>query len=148
MSNQWRIWYTVAGSNHVGLLDPASGAHRWIRLPARSFGQALTMRLMPVFVWMSQRFDFSDAIASAGEGMPAPVPYGIDVAPDGSVWFSQLNENRIGRIDPDTLDVEMVDTPFTAPRRLRFDSRGRLWIPGFSSGLVARFDQKLKSLLV
>jgi len=72
--------------------------------------------------------------------MTAPVPYGIDVAPDGSVWFSQLNEHRIGRVDPATLDVEMIDTPFTAPRRLRFDSQGRLWIPGFSSGLVAQFD--------
>jgi streptogramin lyase len=69
-----------------------------------------------------------------------PVPYGIDVAPDGGIWFSQLNEHRIGRIDPESLDVEMYDTPFTAPRRLRFDSKGRLWIPGFSSGLVSRFD--------
>jgi streptogramin lyase len=34
----------------------------------------------------------------------------------------------------------MIDTPFSAPRRLRFDSQGALWIPGFSSGLVARFD--------
>jgi streptogramin lyase len=69
-----------------------------------------------------------------------PVPYGIDVAPDGSIWFSQLNEHRIGRIDPKTLDVEMIETPFSAPRRLRFDSQGRLWIPGFSSGLISRFD--------
>jgi streptogramin lyase len=69
-----------------------------------------------------------------------PVPYGIDVAPDGSIWFSQLNEHRIGRIDPETFDVEMIDTPFSAPRRLRFDSKGRLWIPGFSSGLISRFD--------
>ena len=27
-----------------------------------------------------------------------------------------------------------------APRRLRFDSRGKLWIPSFSGGLIARFD--------
>ena len=44
-----------------------------------------------------------------------PVPYGIDIAPDGGVWFSQLNENRIGRIDPETLAVELFETPF--PRR-------------------------------
>jgi streptogramin lyase len=135
-----RVWYTVAGSNHVGRFDPATGEHRWIRLPARSFGQGLAMRMMPVFIWLSQRVDFGEAGAGSAEGMTAPVPYGIDVAPDGSVWFSQLNEHRIGRIDPETLDVEVLDTPFTAPRRLRFDARGRLWIPGFSSGLVARFD--------
>jgi len=135
-----RIWYTVAGSNHVGRLDPATGDHRWIRLPARSFGQDLMMRMMPVFIWVSQRVDFGDAAAGSSEGMTAPVPYGIDVAPDGTVWFSQLNEHRIGSIDPETLEVEVIDTPFSAPRRLRFDSQGKLWIPGFSSGLIASFD--------
>jgi len=34
----------------------------------------------------------------------------------------------------------MIETPFAAPRRLRFDSKGRLWIPSFSEGLLARFD--------
>ena len=68
------------------------------------------------------------------------MPYGIDIAPDGGVWFSQLNENRIGRIDPETFDVEIVETPFPAPRRLRFDSKGTLWIPSFSAGLLAAFD--------
>jgi virginiamycin B lyase len=33
----------------------------------------------------------------------------------------------------------MIDTPFPGPRRLRFDSRGNLWIPGYSAGLVARY---------
>jgi len=77
--------------------------------------------------------------------MTLPVPYGVDIAPDGGVWFSQLNQHRIGRIDPETLAIEMIDTPFTGPRRLRFDSQGRLWIPGFSSDLVARFDPKTRA---
>jgi streptogramin lyase len=34
----------------------------------------------------------------------------------------------------------MVETPFAGPRRLRFDSKGNLWIPGFSSNLVARYN--------
>jgi virginiamycin B lyase len=134
-----RIWYTVAVSNHVGMLDPATGEHRWLRLPTRSFGQSVVLRLLPFFLWASQTFDLSGAGEGGGE-VTLPVPYGIDVAPDGSIWFSQLNEHRIGRIDPDDLSIEMVDTPFTGPRRLRFDSKGMLWIPGFSSGLVSRFD--------
>ena len=137
-----RIWYTMAVSNHVGLLDPATGEQKSIRLPATSFRQALALRAMPVVLWLSQYFDLSGLASGegAGGGVRMPVPYGIDVAPDGSIWFSQLNEHRIGRIDPDTLEVEMIDTPFSAPRRLRFDSKGRLWIPGFSSGLISRFD--------
>jgi virginiamycin B lyase len=142
---QGRIWYTMAVSNHVGMLDPANGAQKSIRLPATSFRQALALRAIPIGLWLSQFFDLSGMnTGEGGGGIRMPVPYGIDVAPDGGIWFSQLNENRIGRIDPETLDVEMIETPFSAPRRLRFDSKGRLWIPGFSSGLISRFDPKTR----
>lgn len=138
-----RIWYTAAVSNHVGMYDPATGEHRSIRLPAPTWGQAIASRLIPVFLWVAERVDLSDA-GSAGEGAGAPVPYGIDVAPNGDIWFSQLNAHRIGRIDPDTFEVEMVETPFTGPRRLRFDAEGKLWIPAFSAGAVARFDPQTR----
>ncbi len=139
---QGRIWYTMAVSNHVGLLDPATGKQTTIRLPATSFRQALALRLIPFGLWLSQYVDLSSAASGegGGDGVQMPVPYGIDVAPNGDIWFSQLNEHRIGRIDPESLEVEMVETPFSAPRRLRFDSKGQLWIPGFSSGLISRFD--------
>ena len=75
-----------------------------------------------------------------GEGVNLPMPYGIDIAPNGDVWFTQLNADRIGRVDPDTFEVTVVDNPFTAPRRIRFDSQGNLWIPGFSSSLLSRFN--------
>ncbi|MCP4035914.1 MAG: hypothetical protein GY733_03175, partial [bacterium] len=137
-----RIWYTLAASNHLGMFDPATGEQRHIRLPARRWQQNLAMRLMPVFLWLNRHFDLGEAVG--GEGMTAPVPYGVDISPDGGVWLSQLNEHRIGRIDPDTFELEMIDTPFTGPRRLRFDSQGQLWIPGFSAGLVSRFDPQTR----
>jgi streptogramin lyase len=134
-----RIWYTIAGSNHIGMWDPAAGSGRELRLPSRTLGQALAMRVMPLALWFGRHFDLRGAAAD-GDGFAAPVPYGIDVAPDGSVWFSQLNDHRIGRVDPDDFSIEMIDTPFKGPRRLRFDAHGQLWIPGFSSGVIARFD--------
>ena len=134
-----RVWYTVAGSNHVGMYDPGTGQHENIRVPARSFGEEVMLRMLPFFIWLSQYVDLSGAAAGSGEGT-GPVPYGIDIAPNGEVWFSQLNAHRIGRIDPDTFELRMIDTPFKAPRRMRFDSRGDLWIPGFSSNVLARFD--------
>lgn len=135
-----RIWYTIAASNHLGTYDPASGEGREIRLPAPTLAQDLTLRLLPAFLWLGRRFDLRGAAAERGEGANVPIPYGVDVAPDGGVWFSQLNAHRIGRMDPDTFEVEIVETPFPAPRRMRFDSQGRLWIPSFSGGKLARFD--------
>jgi streptogramin lyase len=133
-----RVWYTLAVSNHVGMIDPQTGEQTTIRLPARSWGQAVALRLVPVFLWAAQYVDVTEQ-AGSGEGINLPVPYGIDIAPDGGVWFSQLNERRIGRIDPETRAAELIDTPFPGPRRLRFDSQGNLWIPGFSAGLIARY---------
>jgi streptogramin lyase len=140
-----RIWYTLAASNHVGMYDPATGEHERIRLPARTFSQAVVLRMLPVFLWLSKHVDVRGKAAGAGEGMSMPVPYGIDVAPDGAIWLSQLNEHRIARVDPDSFEIEIVETPFTGPRRLRFDSQGKLWIPGFSAGLVSRFDPQTRS---
>jgi streptogramin lyase len=140
-----RVWFTIAVSNHVGMYDPAARKMTIVRVPAASWGQAVTLWALPYVVAVANWLDVDlTSLASEGGAGAAPVPYGIDIAPDGSVWFSQLNQHRLGRIDPDTLAIEMIDTPFTAPRRLRFDSKGRLWIPGFSSNLVARFDPEKK----
>ena len=139
-----RIWYTIAASNHLGMYDPTTHEQRELRLPARDLGQAMVLRMLPMLLWLGRHVDLRGAAAES-DGITMPVPYGVDVAPDGSVWFSQLNEHRIGRVDPDSFAIEMIDTPFAAPRRLRFDADGRLWIPSFSESLIARFDPKTRS---
>ncbi|MBW2419050.1 MAG: hypothetical protein JRH19_10915 [Deltaproteobacteria bacterium] len=141
--DQGRIWYTMAASNHIGMFDPASHAQRHVRLPARTWRQEIILRTMPLILKIGQYVDIRGRAAEA-DGIKLPVPYGIDIAPDGGVWFSQLNEHRIGRVDPETLDYEIIDTPFETPRRLRFDSKGRLWIPSFSESLIARFDPETR----
>ncbi|HUE39059.1 MAG TPA: carboxypeptidase regulatory-like domain-containing protein [Candidatus Binatia bacterium] len=136
-----RVWFTLAVSNQVGMIDPSTGEQRIIRLPSRTWTQALAVRATP---WLLGFAKWIPQPETVSEGAMLPVPYGIDIAPDGGVWFSQLNVHRIGRIDPETGRYELFDTPFPGPRRLRFDSKGNLWIPGFSAGLLARFDPKTK----
>src|SRR5438093_4857471 len=132
-----RAWYTLAVSNHVAMIDPSTMEQRTIRLPARSWMQALAVRITPLLVRSGLPLP-----ETVSEGAMLPVPYGIDIGPDGGVWFSQLNVRRIGRIDPDTGRYELFDTPFPGPRRLRFDAHGNLWIPGFSAGVLARFNPR------
>ena len=134
-----RIWYTMAATNHIGMFDPETGEQRHLRLPARTWTQAIILRTMPLLLKIGSYIDIRGS-AAEGDGIKMPVPYGIDIAPDGGVWFSQLNERRIGRVDPETLELEMFETPFETPRRLRFDSKGGLWIPSFSESLLAHFD--------
>jgi streptogramin lyase len=138
-----RVWYTMAASNHVGMFDPTTNEQHHIRLPSSTWQQEIILRSMPFLLWLGRHIDIRGQ-AAEGDGIQMPVPYGIDVAPDGSIWFSQLNEHRIGRIDADTFELEMIDTPFATPRRLRFDSKGQLWIPAFADSLIARFDPETR----
>jgi streptogramin lyase len=110
-----RVWFTNSFSNQVGMFDTKTGKMTLVDLPPD------TDR------------DF----------MPARVPYGIDVNPvDGSVWYSSLMANRIGRIDGETLKVESFKPPTIGPRRMRFAPDGTLWIPDFGQGQLVRLDTK------
>jgi len=68
-----------------------------------------------------------------------PLPYGIDVAPDGRVWFARLHADSIGVIDPKTDSVQVIDTPFQGPRRLRADAVGDVWIAAFPEAKIVRY---------
>lgn len=74
-------------------------------------------------------------------------PYGIDIAPDGKVWYSKLNGQRIGRVDPTKADgdpEQIVEwkPPVHGPRRLHVAPDGKVWVPGWASGDIASFDEK------
>jgi len=138
-----RAFYTLAVSNQVAMIDPKTDERRTWRLPARTWGETMAVRAVPWVLWLGRWVTFDPE--RAGDSPSVPIPYGIDVAPDGAVWFSQLNDHRIGRLDPETGDVRLVDTPFAAPRRLRFDGDGNLWIPGFSSSVLARYEPRTGS---
>lgn len=133
------IWYTVSMTNHLGHFSPATGEFEIFDLPTRTWSQWIVARVMRPFVWIANTFDIrGQAVVSDPE--INPVPYGIDIAPDGRVWFSQFNNWRIGVLDPATTHIEMIDTPFPGPRRFRIDSKGVLWIPSYYEGRFFRFD--------
>jgi putative heme-binding domain-containing protein len=114
------IWYTDAGSNSCFSLHPTTHVVKEYKL--LSAGQAL----------------------GAGRGESRGItPYGIDYSPvDGTIWYSKLNGNRIGRIDPTAPDGDIKEwnPPFRGPRRLHIAPDGMIWVPGFGSGVFAKFD--------
>ena len=72
------VWYTDAGSNSCFSIHPQTHVVKEYKL--LSAGQAV----------------------AAGRGESRGItPYGLDFSPvDGMIWYSKLNGNRIGRIDP------------------------------------------------
>jgi streptogramin lyase len=69
-----------------------------------------------------------------------PLPYGIDITPDGQVWVSRLHADDLARIDPASGKVTMVQVPYAGPRRLRTDADGNLWITAFAESAVLRYE--------
>lgn len=142
------IWFTIAGSNQVGRFDPASGAFTLIDLPSNGFSRWISDAFLPLILKIAAlkpRGNLHIALSHyklTGLGREVlNMPYGIDVNPaDGSIWYSKLYADRIGRIEPDTLEITEIATPLEGPRRLRFGADGTLWIPFFDESAVMRFD--------
>lgn len=138
---QGNVWYTASMTNHVVKLDTRTGEFSVYNLPTQNITQWLAARSMRFMVWLANAFSKKpDAVVSDPE--IHPVPYGIDVTPDGKVWFTQFNNRHIGYIDPNTEQVEVIETPFYGPRRMRSDSKGILWIPSYNNGRFYRFDPR------
>jgi virginiamycin B lyase len=74
-------------------------------------------------------------------------PYGITTTPDGQVFYVSLAGSYLGRIDLETGKVEVLDPPVkrAGTRRVWSDSQGALWITGWDSGDLIRYDTKAKT---
>ena len=114
------VWYTDAGSNSCFSIHPTTHVVKEYKL--LSAGQAV----------------------AAGRGESRGItPYGLDFSPvDGMIWYSKLNGNRIGRIDPNVDDgnIKEWNPPFRGPRRLHVAPDGMVWVPGFGSGVFGKFN--------
>lgn len=72
------------------------------------------------------------------------VPYEIRAAPDGAIWMSELQGNRLVRLDPATGQSKIwtMPTTWSGPRRLDVDPDGIVWIPQYAANRLARFDPR------
>ncbi|HEY1431102.1 MAG TPA: hypothetical protein VGF39_05680 [Stellaceae bacterium] len=74
-------------------------------------------------------------------------PYGIATTPDGQLFFASLAGNYLGQIDLESGGVTVLEPPVPrqGARRVWSDSRGGLWITGWNSGDLFRYDAKSKT---
>lgn len=150
IDGQGIIWFTLAASNQVARFDPSSQEFTIIDLPSNGFSRWLSDAFLPLILDIAGQFPRKNLhiplshYKITGEGREVlTMPYGIDVNPaDGSVWYSKLYADRIGRIDPVTYEITEVETPLDGPRRPRFGKDGVLWIPSFDESALMRFDPK------
>ena len=143
VDNNDNVWFTLALSNQVGMFNRSTKQFQLFDLPSRSFKETITVNLMGVLLkLMSWGLPVANWAAVDRDSTGVPLPYGLDVAPDGGIWFARLHADSIGRIDPVTHEIKMYKTPFHGPRRLRIDNEGGIWIAAFPESQIVRFDQQ------
>ncbi len=71
-----------------------------------------------------------------------PVPYELRTGPDGRIWMSELQGNRIIAYDPADRTSRVYDLPAAAsgPRRFDVAPDGVVWIPAYGAGSLLRLD--------
>ena len=138
-----RVWFTLALSNQVGMFDRASQKFTLYDLPFRSTMERITVYLTPfIFKLLGWGIPIANYVNVDHVSTGVPLPYGIDITPDGKAWIARLHTDEIASVDPDTGVVTMVKTPFKGPRRLRSDRDGNLWIVAFNESQIARYVPK------
>jgi virginiamycin B lyase len=136
-----RVWFTLALSNQVAMFDRTTSRFTLYDLPFRSFMEKLTVKLTPFFFKLiGWGLPVTNWVHIDRVSTGVPLPYGIDIAPDGKVWFARLHTNEIGSIDPESGKVTMIATPLHAPRRLRIDRDGNLWIVMYNESAILRYE--------
>jgi streptogramin lyase len=141
VDQQDRVWFTVALSNQIAMFDRGTGRFTMYDLPTRGFREWLNLKLIGfIFKLISWGMPLTNWLPVDREATGTPLPYGIDITPDGKVWFARLHTDEIGSIDPATGKITMIATPFKGPRRLRTDAQGRLWIAAFPESAIVRYD--------
>jgi len=169
LGNDGNMWYTLCFSGQMAKFDLKTKQYTVCSSAEKPMPRGLyphTLRINPKdeqgLVWYTDagRSVFSihpetlfvkeykllsaDQAVGAGKGESHGVtPYGIDYSPvDGMIWYTKLNGNRIGRIDPSAPDgnIKEWNPPFRGPRRLHVAKDGMVWVPGFGSGVFGCFD--------
>lgn len=141
VDQQDNVWFTLALSNQVAKFDRKSNTFTYFNLPARSFKEKMVTKYIGfLFKLMSWGIPVSNLLKIDRESSGTPLAYGIDITPDGKVWFTRLHTKEIGSIDPQTGKITMVPTPFWGPRRLRTDAEGNVWVTSFGESKIARYS--------
>src|ERR1700676_5757338 len=71
-------------------------------------------------------------------------PHDPAVAPDGSLWFTEQLQNKLGRLDPasGTFKEYALKIEDSGPHGLVADSNGNIWFTGNGKGYIGKLDPK------
>ena len=148
-------WVTEGGQNAIARIDPATHGVKLFPLPKEHRNANLNTATFDHqgMLWFTGqngvygRLDPKSGAMTVFDAPRGTGPYGIATTPDGQVFFASLAGNYFGRIDLETGAVTVLEPPVPrqGSRRVWSDSHGALWITGWNSGDLFRYDSRSKN---
>jgi len=143
-------WITDSGLNAIVRVDPQTEETQTFPLPADRGNVNLNTAAFDKngILWFTGqsgiygRFDPATGDMQVFDAPRGRGPYGITATPDGTVYFAALASSYVGRIDPQTREVTILEPPTgnQGARRVWSDSQGRIWVSEWNVGQVAAYN--------
>ena len=148
------VWLAGNGNGTIVRFDPKNNNVKVIPVPVE--GVARTDPHTMVYdgkggIWFtSQNSNFVAHLTIATEKIHViktsnqTRPYGIILDPEGRPYFDLFGTNKIGTIDPQTMQLKTFDLPEAGarPRRIGRTSDGIIWYTDYSRGFLGRLDPR------
>src|SRR5688572_10964117 len=139
------IWFTGNSNATMGKLDPKTGNVTEFKTQARDPHSAVVHRNGRIYFTAQGARMIGRLSPETGEitEVPSePNPYGIQMAPDGTLWVAFNGTNKLGAINPDTLAIKYYEVPDASSRirRLGFTSDGMVWYGNGPRGRIGRLN--------
>ncbi|RKZ99303.1 MAG: hypothetical protein DRQ47_11280, partial [Gammaproteobacteria bacterium] len=82
-----RVWFTMALSNQIAMFDRSNKQFTMFDLPSRSTRESITVSSMgSILKMMDLGIPLSNWFSIDEQSTGLPLPYGIDITPNGDVW--------------------------------------------------------------
>jgi virginiamycin B lyase len=141
------IYYAGNLAAHIGRIDPESGDIHKIPMPDPEARDPHTLVFDEAgdIYFSVQGGNFlgkldvdTEQVDLVAVPTPNARPYGIIVAPSGTVWATEFGANKLAKLNPGTLALSEIVLPREAarPRRLHATTDGRIWYVDYAKGIL------------
>ena len=150
--NRGQVWFTGNRNGTLVRLDPATGKLTTYAIPD-GVRDPHTMVFDPKsgIAWFTAqnagvvgRFDPASGAFRIWKTGSDTRPYGIVLDSKGRPWFDLFGTNRLGTIDPATLELKQYTLPNDRahPRRIAITSDDQLWYGDYTRGFLGHLDPR------
>jgi streptogramin lyase len=168
IDHEGRIWFGEMARNYLAVFDPRTGAFRQMTPPRGLSGIMGVEVAADDTIWYAEQY--ADYIghyfpatgryqlyqlpnvtvpdpSNPGKTLTLPsAPNDLAFDAHGNVWFTQLNANALGRLDPSSGSIRQYALSTSQNARplntygITVDPRGAVWFTEASTGHIGRLD--------